>query len=410
MGYDGKVRGWAHRLQEEGCRVDAIGKMHYRHKDDPLGFDHQIEPMHIKNGVGSVWGSVRDPLPKLPEAFRMFNTIGPGVSNYNLYDRRVANAACEWLRQRHIEGNDGRPWVLYVGFTAPHFPLVLPKKYLELYPEGCVPPRKLHPSNGYVRHPWLEASEAYWGQENLFADESQRRLAIRAYYGLCSFLDDQIGLILDAFEYYGMSDTTRVVYTSDHGDNLGARGQWGKSNLYEECTKIPMIISGPDVPEGKICKTPVSLIDCYQTILHGVGISLVEDERELPGRSLFDITSLPEEPERIMFSEYHAIGATSAGFMLRKGRFKFHYYVGYPPELFDLESDPEETLDLAKDPKYAAVIKDLEKELRRFVDPESVDVEAKAAQARLVEKSGGREKALHIGAHSATPVPGQNQE
>jgi len=410
VGYDGKIKGWGHRLQEYCGRVDAIGKLHYRHHDDPIGFDHQINTMHIKDGHGAVWGAVRDPLPKLPEPMRMYKSIGPGVSNYILYDRKTANSACEWIRQRHQEGNPEKPWMLYVGFASPHFPLVLPRKYLDLYPDDCVPPRKLHPNDGYVRHPWLEASEKYWGQENLFADEAEKRLAIRAYYGLCSFLDDQIGMILDALEYYGMADTTRIVYTSDHGENNGARGQWGKSNLYEECTKIPMIIAGQDVPKGKICKTPVSLLDCYQTIVQGVGLSLEESERDLPGRSLFETVALPEDPERIVLSEYHAIGAESAAFMIRKGRFKFHYYVGYPPELFDLERDPEETMDLAKNSKYANVLKDLENELRKLVDPEAADKQAKADQARLVEKYGGRVKALNVGAHGATPVPGLNQE
>jgi choline-sulfatase len=78
-------------------------------------------------------------------------------------------------------------------------------------------------------------------------------------------------------------------------------------------------------------------------------------------------------------------------------------YVGYPPELFDLERDPEETMDLAKNPKYAIVSKDLEAELRKIVNPEEADAQAKADQARLVEKYGGRVKALNVGAHGATP-------
>jgi choline-sulfatase len=410
MGYDGKIRGWGHRLQENGCRVDAIGKLHYRRQEDPLGFDHQINTMHLKDGVGAVWGAVRDPLPKLPEPMKMFKSIAPGVSNYIIFDRNTANSACEWFRERSHEANDGKPWMLYVGFASPHFPYVLPRKYFDLYPDECVPPRKLHPDNGYVRHPWLDASEEYWGQENLFTDESEKRLAIRAYYGLCSFLDDQIGMVLDALTYYGLADTTRIIYSSDHGDNVGARGQWGKSNLYEECTKIPMIIAGPDVPEGKVCKTPVTLLDCYQTIVQGVGLPMEEDEQDLPGKSLFETAISPEDPERVVMSEYHAIGAVSGAFMLRKGRFKFHYYVGFEPELFDIEADPEETIDLAKDPKYGSVLEDLENELRRLVDPEIADKQAKADQARLVEKHGGRIKALNVGALGATPVPGLNQE
>jgi choline-sulfatase len=405
MGYDGRVPSWAHHLQEAGNRVDAIGKLHYRREEDPLGFDHQINTMHLHEGIGQVWGSIRDPLPDSP-APRMFHKIGAGVSNYNLYDRQCANAACEWLKQRAVEKNQDQPWMLYVGFAAPHFPLVVPQEYLNRYPPHCVPSRKLHPRDGYQHHPWIKAQERFMSQEGLFADENERKLAIRAYFGLCSFLDSQIGLILDALKDHGLDEETRVIYTSDHGDNLGARGLWGKSNLYEESTKIPMIVAGPQVPADQVCRTPVSLIDCYPTILQGLGVPLRDEERNLPGRSLFEWISAPDNIERAVLSEYHAVGSVSGAYMARKGRFKYHYYTGFPPELFDLENDPEETVDLADDSSYEPVLKNLERELRRFLDPEAVDAKAKADQAELVRQFGGRDKAFHTGTKGATPTPG----
>jgi len=409
MGYDGKVRGWGHRLQETGIRVDAVGKLHYRRRADPLGFDHQINTMHLHDGIGQVWGSIRDPLPEGP-APRMFHKIGAGVSNYNLFDRQCADKACVWLMQREKEKNQDRPWMLFVGFAAPHFPLVVPTKYMDRYPPNCLPPRKLHPRHGYLHHPWILAQERFMSQEGLFADENERQLARRAYFGLCSFMDSQIGMILDALEDCGLAETTRVIYTSDHGDNLGARGLWGKSNLYEESTKIPMILAGPQVTAGKVCRTPVSLIDFYPTILQGLGIPLQDEERRLPGRSLFEWADAPEELERSVLSEYHAVGSVSGAYMLRKGCFKYHYYVGLPPELFDLENDPEETIDLAAAARYAPILKDMEKELRQYLDPEAVDTQAKADQAALVNRFGGRDKAFRMGAKGATPVPGQDRE
>lgn len=409
MGYDGRVKGWGHCLQEHEIRVDAIGKMHYRRKDDPLGFDHQTLPMHLKDGIGQVWGSIRAPLPE-GLAPRMFNKVGAGVSNYNLFDRQCANAACEWLRERSEEQDQDRPWMLYVGFAAPHFPLVVPRAYLDRYPPDCVPPRKLHPRDGYQHHPWIQAQERYMSQEGLFADEDERILGIRAYYGLCSFLDDQIGMILDALEDYGLADNTRVIYTSDHGDNLGNRGLWGKSNLYQESTNIPMILAGPDVPQDHVCATPVSLVDCYPTVLQAVGLPVPQKDDECSGRSLFDLATAPDDPERAVISEYHAVGSVSGAFMLRKGRYKYHYYVGLPAELFDLEKDPEETVDLARDPQFKGVLTEMEQALRRFLDPEAVDNQAKAAQAELIASYGGREKALGMGAIGATPVPGKGDE
>ncbi|MGZ0189662.1 MAG: sulfatase-like hydrolase/transferase, partial [Alphaproteobacteria bacterium] len=219
----------------------------------------------------------------------------------------------------------------------------------------------------------------------------------------------EIGKVLNALEAAGLEDTTRVVYTSDHGDNMGARGAWGKSNLYQESTNIPMIVAGPDIPAGRVSTTPVSLVDSYQTILSGIGVEPVTADG-LPGRSIFEIAGKADAPDRVAFSEYHAVGSPSGAFMVRKGRWKFHYYAGYPPELFDLESDPEETINLATDPAYANEVDMMEGVLRQICDPDAVDAQAKADQAALIERHGGREAAMLAGTPGATPVPGGGHE
>jgi choline-sulfatase len=124
---------------------------------------------------------------------------------------------------------------------------------------------------------------------------------------------------------------------------------------------------------------------------------------------LFDIASAPVDPDRIAFSEYHASASPSGGFMLRKGRYKFNYYVGYRPELFDLVDDPEEATDLAEDPAFTSQCRDYEALLRTIVDPEAADRQAKDDQNAIVEFHGGREKVLRdkMGVQSFTPVPGE---
>ena len=180
--------------------------------------------------------------------------------------------------------------------------------------------------------------------------------------------------------------------------------------LYEEASRIPMIVAGPDVPEGRTVATPVTLVDLYPTVLDGVGLEARENEAALPGRSLFAIADEADDPSRIAFSEYHAVGSNSAGFMLRKGRFKYHYYVGHAPELFDLEADPEELTDLAPDPACAATLAEYEALLRAIVDPEDADRRAKADQRTLIESNGGWENARKLGASAATPAPGAGFE
>ncbi|MCY4311732.1 MAG: sulfatase-like hydrolase/transferase, partial [Rhodospirillaceae bacterium] len=222
---------------------------------------------------------------------------------------------------------------------------------------------------------------------------------------------EQIGKVLDKMDQTGLADTTRIIYTSDHGDNVGARGMWGKSVLYEEASRIPMIIAGPDVPQGLTVATPTTLVDIYPTVIDGVGLDLTEEEEvTLPGRSLFDLAKQSEDPDRPALSEYHAIGSNSAAFMLRKGRYKYHYYVGHVPELFDLETDPEETTDLAHDSSNIETLANFEHLLRSIVDPEDVDQRAKADQRALIENYGGWEKARKFGAPGATPAPGAGFE
>ncbi len=400
IAYDGAVPSWGHRLQEAGVRVESIGKLHYRNASLPTGFDRQHTPMHLAGGQGMVWGSIRDPLPAIDRAGkpRMLGPrIGAGETDYTRYDREVVRLTKDWL-DRAGTAPDRHPWVLFVGFVAPHFPLVAPDAFARLYPLDCVPAFKLRPEAGYRRHPWVQAMHDFWPHDDDLEDDTERRRAVAMYMALCSFLDANVGEIMDVIERTGLGDTTRVIYTSDHGDNLGARGMWGKSTLYQESVAVPLMLTGPNIAPETV-EAPVSLLDLHPTILEGAGL---ETEATKPGVSLLNGR---HDPDRAVFSEYHAVASPSAGYMVRKGRWKYHAYVGYAPELFDLEADPEELTDLAPDPAFAGTVAAMDRELRAICDPEAVDRAAKADQAALVASVGGRSQALDLGNIGATPPP-----
>jgi len=402
MPYRGQIPGWGHALQAAGVPVEAIGKLHYRDPSDPNGFDVEHIPMNVYKGVGMVMASIRREDQRQPAAGRMLGeVIGPGESAYTSYDRAVTAHAVDWLRARRA-GADRRPWCLYVGLVAPHFPLVCPPEFYALYPPDSLPEPKLHPTTGYRRHPWVEKQNAFSDAEAAFRDPDERRRAMAAYLGLCSWLDHNVGQILAALDETGFAAETTVVYTSDHGDNLGARGLWGKSNMYRESVDVPLIVSGPGIGPGQVA-TPVSLIDLSETILDHFAAELPGDR---PGRSLYALAAEPPDPDRVVFSEYHAAGAVTGAFMLRRGRWKYIHYVGFAPELFDLLADPEETVNLAQDPALRGTRDALHAALCAICDPEAVDALAHADQAALVASLGGREAVMALSMPvGATPPP-----
>lgn len=401
MPYVGQPRGWGHALQDKGVRVESIGKLHYRQIGDDTGFDVQHIPMHVVDGKGMVWGSIRreDQRVYKHETRMMGDVVGPGESSYTRYDAAVTDRTCDWLADS--EGSD-KPWCLYVGLVAPHHPLIAPPEFYAMYPTDKLPADKMR---GLPRHPWVDRQAAAMVGEEGWVDEEERRVAIAAYYGLTSWMDHNVGRIVEALKASGQYDNTTIIYSSDHGESLGTRNLWGKMTMYEESAKIPLIVASAPMLDAKLpstCATPCSLLDVSETIIDHFAASL---DGERPGHSLYDLASSPAEPERAVFSEYHAVGAVSGAFMLRKGRWKLIHYVGFEPELFDLEADPEETQNRASDPAFANVLSKMQAALRNVCDPEAVDAQAFADQDAMIEAYGGIEIASNIGAPSSTPPP-----
>jgi choline-sulfatase len=401
MGYDGAVRGWCHALKDAGHRVESIGKLHYQNGECDTGFTRQHRSMHLAGGVGQVWGSVRDPLPDAPRASHLFDKLGAGASPYNAFDTACAQDAAAWLAER-AQAPDHKPWVLFVGFVAPHFPLVVPQRFLDAIDIDALPLPDLHPDRGYRRHPWVQRHADFSDADAELGTDARRRLALACYYALVSFLDEQVGTVLQALDASGMAASTRVVFSSDHGDNQGSRGMWNKSTLYREATNVPLIISGPGVPRGHVCSTHTNLVDIAPTVLTATGLPVPAG---LPGRDLVALAAEPDDDKRIGFSEYHAVGSPGAAYMLRQGPWAYHHYVGFAPELFNVRSDPDQHHDLATDPAHADVRQRMATLLAQMLDPERVDRRAKDDQNALVARAGGRDKALQTGPQGATPAP-----
>ena len=403
MPYHGQKPSWGHSLQSRNVPVESIGKLHYRSQEDNDGFDEKHIPMMVVNGVGMVWGSIRreNDRKKVFRDERMLGTyIGPGTSKYTEYDEAVVSKTINWLENKK-KNNSTKPWCLYIGLVAPHFPLVVPQKYFDMYPRETLPDIKLDPFRGYKMHPWISKQNELRNSNNQFKNEEEKWAAISAYFGLCSFLDDNIGKIVTSVTENGFLDNTTIIYTSDHGDNVGARGLWGKSNFYEESCSIPLILSGPKIKKG-ISKTPVTLMDISETIVDHFSC---ESPNNGPGESIYKIADATYNNERIAFSEYHASSSISGAYMIRKGRWKYIYYVGFEPELFDLENDPDELSDLSQKSEFIDICNELKRDLYNICDPEVMNKLAFEDQDKMIKSYGGIEAAGNLGATGATPPP-----
>jgi choline-sulfatase len=402
--YDGRAKSWHHMLRESGRPVTSIGKLHFRNERDDTGFAEQIIPMHVVGGVGDLRSCIKRPMTGPMQSSRTVTDIGPGASPYLQYDHDIAARTCNWLRDRASAGGVG-PFAAFVSFVCPHPPYIAPRAFYDLYPVADMPTPKLSDPDA-ATHPWIQKMERNRNYNDFVTHES-RRVILASYYGCVSYLDRNIGQILDCLDECGLRDDTLVLYTSDHGDNLGARRLYGKSNMYEEAAFIPMIIAGPGVPENKASTTPVTLLDIAPTILDSAGLRERAAERGLPGRSLVDLAKARSDPDRVAFCEYYSAAADRAVFMIRKGRYKYIHYVGYEPELFDLEADPEELSDLSRDPHHRNIIAAYEATLRAIVDPDAADEAAYRSQTALVDANGGRDALIARGKYDHTPAPGE---
>ena len=383
--YDGRVPGWGHALCATGLEPVSIGKLHYQSSGAPCGFLRQIEPVHVVDGVGWAQALLRRPVAPYDTAHTLARDIGPGETGYTRYDRRVTEAACRWLDD---PARRTGPWCAFVSWLAPHFPLIAPETDYARYD----PAHFESEAAAVPDHPILRQLAKYFSHDAHFTAES-RGIARAAYFGLCTFLDRQVGRVLDALEASGQADETLVLFTSDHGEMLGEKGFWTKSNMYDSAARVPLLLAGPGVEPGE-WDAPVSLIDVAPTICNALGVT----HDGFSGRNLLD-----PDPDRAVLSEYHDGGCSDGFTMIRWGDWKMvHYAGGHPAQLFHMGDDPREIADLAL--SEPDIVAEGMRRLAAFMDPEEVNERAFADQAQRIAALGGAEAILKRDMFDYTPA------
>jgi choline-sulfatase len=350
-------------LDRQDVHTAYIGKTDVYAPGKTLGFSEMIHPQD-RAWPGDT-NHRRNPMTIREGSAARAKGYGP-EDNAGAGDVRNVDRAIHWLRTRATQMDT--PWILVVNILKPHFPHTAPPGEWELYQDhGDLPTLGLECES--AQHPHARELRAHFETED-FAEADQRGLR-RGYYACITFVDNQLGRLVDTLGNMGLRETTNVVYTSDHGEMLGKFGMWWKCSLYEDAVRVPMIAAGPDFAQGAWVTTPVDLHD-LQASMYAVTGTL--QPHGWLGTPLSQIPT--EDPGRIVFSEYHGHGARGSAYMIRRGRWKYLHYIGMPAQLFDLESDPEELRNVADTEIDVAAT--MERELRALCSPEQEHLRAEA--------------------------------
>jgi uncharacterized sulfatase len=256
-----------------------------------------------------------------------------------------------------IERLADKPWVIGAGFHRPHDPFLSPKKYFDLYPVSDI---KLHrdPADMTKAPPLAVGFGEFGTAFGKFTDEERIEFQ-RAYYAGVSFMDAQVGRLLNALDSRQLWDKTVVIFIGDHGYHLGERSWWNKNTLFERSCKTPLIIAAPGVKPG-VAKGLVEFVDLYPTIADLCGIPL---PAPVAGQSLKPLLFNPSGAGKSAAFTLVTRGANQRGDSIRTERWRYTKWSDSSHELYDEQQDPEETHNLADQPQFSKTLQELQLQL-----------------------------------------------
>ncbi|PRY76439.1 choline-sulfatase [Marivita geojedonensis] len=371
---------YAHHLRRAGYYTALSGKMHFVGPDQLHGFEARLTTDIYPADFG--WTpDYRKPGERIDWWYHNMGSVtGAGVAeitNQLEYDDEVAYQAKLALYDL-ARRKDDRPWCLTASFTHPHDPYVARRKYWDLY-EDCEHLLPEIPAMDYEDHDphakrIFDAND--WRSFDITEDDIRR--SRRAYFANISYLDDKIGEILQVLE-----DTRQeaiILFVSDHGDMLGERGLWFKMCFYEGSSRVPLMISAPEMAVGLVTD-PVSTIDVCPTLCALAGVSMDEVMPWTTGESLVPLGQGGERTSPVAM-EYAAEASYAPLVSLRYGKWKYNRCALDPDQLFDLEADPHELTNLADHPDHQGTVQTLRAKSEARWDLARFDADVRASQAK----------------------------
>ena len=335
-----------------GYFAARVGKIYHYGNPGQIGTDGLDDPQSW-NQVVNPKGVDKDE-EKLLTNFTPKRGLGSSLSYYaspaSDEEHTDGKVALETIKL--LEAQQGRPFFIAAGFYRPHCPYIAPQKYFDLYPLEKIPApvvtqdelSRLLPASLYVK-------ETHWG-----VNEQAQRESIRAYYAAISFLDANVGRLLEALDRLKLTENTIVVFWSDHGYLLGQHGQWHKMTLFEGVARNPLLVAGPGVTRNQASPRTVEFVDIYPTLAELCQLSGAP--QNLAGRSLAPLLKNPRAPwaKPALTQVRRGSGdKTFMGYTIRTERWRYtEWDEGQQGvELYDEIRDPKELHNLAGQAKYA---------------------------------------------------------
>ncbi len=372
--WDGSQPTWGARLRKAGYDCRATGKLDLN-PDFDIGF-REIETSHGHRRRPDITSLFRRPV-----AYRIGerNNVDGRARDRRHPDAERTATALEFIRNGAPKL--GTPWVQYVGLTEPHPAFVALRKYYEMYPLDRIDLPRLPPD--YLENQHLVFQELrHFKRIATPIPEDRMRRARAAYYGMVSELDEYIGQLWDALAETKQLENTVFVYTSDHGEALGEHGLWLKNNLLDPAARIPLLMAGGALPQGRKVDTAVAQVDMVATLLELGG---AESVASLRGHSLLPlIEGRTGNHPGFAYSESHSEGNCTGSFMIRKGDWKYLHFSWYDDLLYNVAEDPGEFRNRAEDPAARPVLQELRDILHSEVNPEEVTRRAFDKQERML--------------------------
>ena len=351
--------------KEAGWQTHAFGKLYH------LGGGKDAERKALWMDAGRSWHTAQ-----AFEATQLGRRLIEG--------RNVTDGALNWCHWGAADGTDDdqpdgqiaaatvamieklgdAPWFIGCGFMKPHDPFIAPKKYFDLYPlksleiwkdpEDISPVRKEAVGFGAYGEAFAKFTEHEW------------RELFRAYCAGTTFMDAQLGRVLDALDKHKLWDKTLVIFVGDHGYHTGERNWWNKNTLFERSCRAPLVIAAPGMKGGQTSRSLVEFVDLYPTVANACGLTI---PHEVAGVSLRPVLESPNASVKDAAFTLVTRGPNLYGQSIRTARWRLTRWSDGQTELFDHDSDPEELHDVSS--KYANTVKELLQQLHGIGKPQS---------------------------------------